>query len=297
LQAGADMVAGKVLVVDDLPDWRTTLAGLVADQGYYVQVASSVEEALRVLNSETFHVAVLDVRLDDSDEDNREGLILMGEIKERWPSIQVIILTGYAEVRMVQDALNPDKDGVRLAHSFLEKTQTDLLVERVRQAYEGTVHYLIAQGEQENIEFKSSIRWDYKNKNVNKEFQKVISRTIAGMMNNNGGMLLIGIADDGTVLGIEKDLQTLRKPNRDEFELVLIEIVQNNLGLEFIKHINIRFEPIDEKDICLVSIEPSVKPVFLISGNDSEFWVRIRNSTRRLNVKDATEHIQTHWKK
>lgn len=291
------MASGKVLVVDDLPDWRITLSGLLIDQGYEVQVASSLDGAMQLLENESFHVAIIDVRLDESDEDNRDGLVLLRQLKERWPFIEVIILTGYADVSMAQEALNPNYHGERLAHSFLEKTQTNLLLERVGQIYQDNIQTLISQGEQENVEFKSSIRWDYEKKNVNTGFQKVIAKSIAGMMNNTGGTLLIGVADDGTVVGIEYDLKTLRKPNTDEFELVLIEFIQNNLGLEFIKHVDISFEKFEEKEICMVSIDPSPKPVFFESGNNSEFWVRMRNSTRQLDVKGATEYIQTHWKK
>ena len=101
------MVAGKVLVVDDLPDWRVTLSGLLIDQGYDVQVASSLDDAMELLESESFRVAILDVRLDETDEDNRDGLFLMRRIKERWSSVDVIILTGYADVGMAQEALIP----------------------------------------------------------------------------------------------------------------------------------------------------------------------------------------------
>ena len=136
------------------------------------------------------------------------------------------------------------------------------LAKQVKQAYEKSLDFIISQGEQENVEFISSARWDYSKGLPNKSLQKIIAKTMAGMMNSKGGKLLIGVADDGTVLGIEKDLQTLRKPNVDEFELVLIEIVQNYLGLEYMKCIDVRFELLDEKEICLVSIEPSPKPVF-----------------------------------
>ena len=92
------MPAGKILVVDDLPDWRITLSGLLMDQGYDVQTASSIDNALEILEKEYFHVAVLDVRLDETDEDNRDGIQLMHEIKKRRPTTAIIILTGYADV-------------------------------------------------------------------------------------------------------------------------------------------------------------------------------------------------------
>ena len=212
------MAAGKVLIVDDLPDWRATLSGLLGDQGFDVQVASSIDSALRILENEKVHVAVLDVRLDESDEDNRDGLILMRRIKERWPSVEVIILTGYADIRMAQELINTDHNGerLRLAHSFLEKDQIRPLLERVKQAYESSVRILINRGEQENIEFKSSIRWDYSSSSANKKLQKNIIKAIVGMMNNKGGELLIGIGDNGEILGIENDLLTLGKPTQDQ---------------------------------------------------------------------------------
>ena len=52
------------------------------------------------------------------------------------------------------------------------------------------------------------------------------------MLNGKGGTLLVGIADDGTVLGIEKDLRTLRKPPLDGFQLALTDIVKTHLGVE-----------------------------------------------------------------
>ncbi|MBI1881080.1 MAG: response regulator, partial [Chloroflexi bacterium] len=58
------MSKGRILVVDDLPDWRKTLSGILLDEGYEVQTASSREESLRLLTAGRFHLAILDVRLD-----------------------------------------------------------------------------------------------------------------------------------------------------------------------------------------------------------------------------------------
>jgi CheY-like chemotaxis protein len=130
------MTKGRILVVDDLPDWRVTLSGILLDEGYEVRAAGSRQEALRMLESERFHLAVLDVRLDESDEDNREGLELMRQIKAYDPTVSVIILTGYAEVDMVQEALRPQADGLSLAYSFVEKPNSKELIKFVRSAFE-----------------------------------------------------------------------------------------------------------------------------------------------------------------
>jgi CheY-like chemotaxis protein len=130
------MSRGRILVVDDLPDWRTTLSGILLDEGYEVQVAEGREEALQLVKAERFHLAVLDVRLDESDEDNREGLELMRQIKARDPTVSVIILTGYADVSMVQEALRPQSNGLSLAYSFVEKPHSQELVEFVEAAFQ-----------------------------------------------------------------------------------------------------------------------------------------------------------------
>ncbi|MBN1873936.1 MAG: response regulator [Anaerolineae bacterium] len=127
---------GRVLVVDDFPDVRVTLSGLLSDEGYQVRSASSRAEALHLLDAERFHVAILDVRLDESDAANHEGLQLMHEINEIDPTVAIILLTGYATVRMVQEALQPGPDGRSPAFDFLEKNEMEHLLERVERAFE-----------------------------------------------------------------------------------------------------------------------------------------------------------------
>ena len=288
---------GRILIVDDVPDVRATLSGLLSDEGYDVRSASSRVEARQMVDAERFHVAVLDVRLDEADEDNQDGLLLMHDIREKDPNVAIIILTGYANVKMVREALQPDRQGVSPAFGFLEKSEVDQLPEYVKRAFERSVLNLIAQGENDHVEFKSSIRWDFKKNRVNQNLQEVIAKAITGMLNYAGGFLLIGVADDGTVLGIEEDLQTLRKPNIDDFQLALTDIVKARLGIEHMQYIHPRFELIDGKHICVVLIERSPKPVFLATGDVHRFWVRMGNSTRSLDVKAAMRYIQAHWKK
>ena len=115
------MKRAKILVVDDLPDVRATISGLLSDAGFDVTSASSKKDALQILRTDQFNAAVLDIRLDDTDEDNKDGLVLMHEIKNHHPRTATIILTGYADVKMVREALQPDQDGNSPAFGFLEK--------------------------------------------------------------------------------------------------------------------------------------------------------------------------------
>lgn len=123
-----------ILVVDDLPDWRATLSGLLEDVGYRVQAASSSDKALDLLASDCFNLAVLDVRLDETDEGNTEGISLARKIKEHWPSVKVVIITGYGTSEIIKQAIEPDTDGSKLAVDYIPKTQTEDLIKIVQKA-------------------------------------------------------------------------------------------------------------------------------------------------------------------
>ncbi len=85
-------------------------------------------------------------------------------------------------------------------NTFLEKiTATEKTVVPV------SVEDLIAEGESDELEFKATLRWDLKEAGVNKKLEEVIIKTIAAFANSQGGTLLIGVADDGDVIGLEPD--------------------------------------------------------------------------------------------
>ncbi len=112
----------KVLVVDDLPDWRATLRGLLAGKGFEVEVAESSDQAIQILETGRFDLALVDMRLDDTDEDNKDGLLLARKIRIRWPSIKIIIVTGYGTTEDVQYTRGPDASGLVLASDFVPKS-------------------------------------------------------------------------------------------------------------------------------------------------------------------------------
>ena len=89
---------------------------------------------------------------------------------------------------------------------------------------------LLAAGESATVEFKSSARWDLREQKKNPVLEQVILKTIAALLNTDGGTLLLGVADDGTVLGLEPDYQTLQKKNADGYELFLNDLLLGHYG-------------------------------------------------------------------
>jgi len=122
----------KILVVDDQEDWRITIQGLLEDDGFEVEVASSVAEAEEKLQKSFFDLAVLDMRLDETEEDNRDGLNILAKIiKEKYPNTKAIILTGYADNDSTR-AMEPGDDERPLVYLHMEKTETDSLIDNIK---------------------------------------------------------------------------------------------------------------------------------------------------------------------
>ena len=74
-------------------------------------------------------------------------------------------------------------------------------------------------------------------------------KTVAAFANAQGGTLLIGVGDDGTVLGLEPDYQSLRDGDRDKFELHLRELLDRQFGTAFVtSRLSIKFREADGKE-------------------------------------------------
>lgn len=163
---------------------------------------------------------------------------------------------------------------------------------------DGEMYEMINNGETEHVEFKSSLRWDYREEKVNKILEDVIMKSIAAFANAKGGTLFIGVNDDMEVLGLDKDFTTLKKHDADYFELHLRNLVNNNYGIAFSnENVLMRFPNFDEKIICCIQVQASGNPVFLKTrnknGNEVEkFFVRSGNASKEISsLREVNEYI------
>lgn len=155
---------------------------------------------------------------------------------------------------------------------------------------------ILLNGESDVAEFKSSLRWDYRTRQLNKYLEIAVAKTICAFMNSNGGSLFIGVNDKGSVVGIENDYKFLMKQNADGFVLFLVQVINNRIGKEFNKYVSAVVEKIDGKDVCIVRVEASEKPSFLKYDNKEEFYIRASVSSEPLNVREANEYINMRWR-
>ena len=121
-------------------------------------------------------------------------------------------------------------------------------------------------------------------------------KTIAAFLNTEGGDLLIGVADDAAVLGIEHD----RLDNDDKFMRHLAQVVRNGLGDRAGTCIDPRMQVVEGKTVCLVSCQRSPEPVYLRwkgleKAPDGDFYARSGPGTVRLGIEDTRVVITTRF--
>lgn len=153
----------------------------------------------------------------------------------------------------------------------------------------------VMMGESSTVEYKSTVRWDMDQNKINKELEKIIIKTINGFLNFEGGTLLIGIDDNGEIIGIDKDISTLKKKNVDGFQQLLMSLISEYLGVEYSQYINITFENVENKNVCIINIDKAPQPVFVKEKDTKLFYIRSGNTTKLLNSEEAYNYIQLHW--
>ncbi len=198
--------------------------------------------------------------------------------------IQEIVETNFELYRRITD----DPGFGQAVKNFL----FDDYIRRHRRAEE-----LLKLQESKTLEFKSSLRWNLKEER--KDDQQVthaVLKTIAAFLNTEGGDLLIGVADDRTVLGIDHD----RLENDDKFMRHLVQVVQNGLGDRAGTCIDPRTQIVHGKTVCLVSCQRSPEPVFLCwkgveSDPEGDFYVRSGPRTDKLSPDSVQEYIRSRF--
>jgi predicted HTH transcriptional regulator len=170
-------------------------------------------------------------------------------------------------------------------------------IDHLKNEVEKDLASIIRQGEGPHLEFKSSLRWDLTEAHVNRALEGVVLKTLAGFLNSHiGGTLLIGVADNGEILGIEKDFQTLKRQDQDGFEQALMTLISTHLGADLCALVHVLFHVVEGKDICRLIVAPASRPVFLEQGNTPKFFVRTGGATRDLNIQEALAYVSGRFK-
>ena len=160
-----------------------------------------------------------------------------------------------------------------------------------------TISDLIAGGESRSLEFKATLRVNLATGQRDAGIELAVVKTVAGFLNAQGGTLLIGVADDGTVRGLKEDIVATGNRGRDGYENVLTSVLESAIGRPAVTQVEVSFESQPEGEVCRLDVHASGEPVFVRnSKGDADLYVRINNSTRLLNTADALSYIRKRFR-
>jgi DNA-binding NtrC family response regulator len=115
----------KVLLVDDEKRFVDALCELIKLRRLESNVAYDGEQAIEIVSNQVPDVMVLDLNMP-----NLDGMEVLRVVKERYPEVEIIVLTGFASKYSRLDVM------LMGAFEFVEKpVDPDLLIETIHQAY------------------------------------------------------------------------------------------------------------------------------------------------------------------
>ncbi len=171
--------------------------------------------------------------------------------------------------------------------------------------------------ESAHLEYKATLRTHARGSEkgepgtVDKLVELSALKTVAAFLNStDGGTLLLGVADNASIHGIESDYESLRseekkdKDDGDLFQLHLGNLLAKSCGPAAAANVTAQIHTIDSRDICRVHVRPSSHPVIVTDVEADEkgqhkkvesFFVRVVNGTRKLAGDEKDKYIAGRW--
>ena len=151
---------------------------------------------------------------------------------------------------------------------------------------------LLIRDESRVVECKQTARWNVRDQRKDRTMEQVVVKTVAGMLNDRGGTLLIGVTDNGEPVGLDDDYAQVSPPNADAYVNWLDTLFEHNLGHAGAHRLTIRIDQVDERDVCRIDVPASSRPIWVkAKGISDVLYQRRNNSTRPVPPTEIAQFI------
>lgn len=151
---------------------------------------------------------------------------------------------------------------------------------------------IIKRGENQNVEFKATLRWNIHANQPDKKLEMSVLKTLVAFMNTDGGTLYVGVSDSGELVGVKDD----RFENEDKFLLHFSNLFNDKIGRQFTKYVDYQMVEIAGARILRVVCERSAEPVFLRENDRSDqFFIRSGPSSVELSMSEFQSYQKDHF--
>ena len=161
------------------------------------------------------------------------------------------------------------------------------------------VEELLRAGESDRVEFKQTARHNVHTGDRDPKIEFAVTKTVAGFLNSSGGTLLIGVSDNAEPVGLDADLQHMKQPDLDRYQLWLTDMLESALGSSVLASVTVAFPRCGPHRVARIDVRPHSRAVFANpSGGQrsADFYVRTGNSTRLLLTDEAMAYAAARWR-
>ena len=300
-----------VLVVDDTPANIELLHNILRDD-YKIKVATDGEKGLELAARDPRpDIVLLDIMMPGI-----SGYEVINKLKENaeTSAIPVVFITAKSQVKDEQKGLalgavdyvtkpfDPDIVKARVhthVAAYLELRQlaeeNRELKMRLDRAFsdfsEDSLLSLIQGGESDALEFKSTLRWNLHADRSDKSIENACLKTVAGYLNGDGGVLMVGVDDQGEIIGLGKD----HFKTEDKMLLHWVNLIKAYLGAGCMRFIRSTVHEVSNQRLLVVECLPSAMPVFFNRDNEECFFVRMGNTTQALKPSEVLAYTGQHF--
>lgn len=128
-----------------------------------------------------------------------------------------------------------------------------------------------------------------------------ILETIAAFLNSDGGVVVIGVGDEGEIVGLERDLALMR--SKQKWKDAVVRLMVDRLDKNAAKAIDVAFHSTQEGTVGVIYCPPHFEPVELRKKGQGDGWegperkmfVRTEGSNRGLSALEAINYHRRHW--
>jgi hypothetical protein len=121
--------------------------------------------------------------------------------------------------------------------------------------------------------------------------ESAVVKTIAAFLNTRGGTLIIGVKDDGSLSGIEKD----NFANEDKMQLHFGNLIRDRIGPQNMIFVHPHVEDFKGGRVLVVDCKKCREPVFVKDGGKEHFYARTGAATEELTGSQMQQYVRNHF--
>lgn len=151
---------------------------------------------------------------------------------------------------------------------------------------------VVMGGETEWVEFKSRL-WESRPESkrggrFNSRVRDAMVRSVCGMLNGGGGVVAIGVADDGEVFGIGGEDVI----SADKHTLYIMNVIKGKLGSAAARRVRVEYARYRGRRLCFVRVARGRDPLFMDENGRERFYLRSGPQVSSLSMSEAAEYIK-----